>query len=100
MTIIIASDEKYFNKANEYGLFSSLLKNWKASIFLLCIGFIPANIYLNGIAIRSCNIGAIKSFRREWPSNRDNFVCAEGEDFNQWFDLPENELIVHIDADM
>lgn len=100
MTIVIACDEKYYNKAVEYGLFNSLKKNWKDKVCVLCIGFLPHNSLYDGFLYAFCGHVGIESYRKDWPSNREGFVCAEGEDFTKWFNIPDDELVIHLDADM
>lgn len=100
MTIVIACDEKYYNKATEYGLFDSLKKNWKDRVCVLCIGFKSLTFSDDKFEYAFCGHISIESYRKDWPSNREGFVCAEGEDFTKYFNIDDDELVIHLDVDM
>jgi len=103
MTIIIACDNNYYKKACEHGLFHSLNKNWSYRVCVLLIGKLDEGLelqYNDKFEYAFCALDHISTYRKGWPSNREFFVCAEGEDFSKWFKLDDDELIIHLDADM
>lgn len=94
INIVVACDEKYFHKAKE--LWKSL-KDLPYKKQLLCIGF---DAQIDGIETARCELKDLKSYRTNFPDNRDFYVCAEGGEFLDYFSYEDNDIIVHIDADM
>jgi len=94
INIVIACDENYFNKATE--LWKSL-KELPHKKQILCVGF---DKQLEGFETARCELKNLKSYRNGFPSNRDFYVCCEGGEFLDYFDYSDDDVIVHIDADM
>lgn len=101
--IIIALDENYFQRAEDYNLLDSLYynKHPRYTVKLLCIDFKPKKDHRFESA--TCKKTDLKSYREGFPKNqknRKNYVCAEGGEFLDYFDLDDDDKIIHIDADM
>jgi hypothetical protein len=97
MTILIACDEPYYIEAQQF--LDSLDRHWKGHKSIFCIGFDPVH-KRNGYKYASCEIEKIKSYHPEWPNNRKFYVCAEGGEFLDFFKMKDEEILIHVDADM
>jgi len=92
--IVVACTEDYYKKA------APLWNSWKDLPYrkqILCIGF---EAELEGVETATCRLEDLKSYRTDFPSNRKFFVCAEGGEFLNFFNYDDEDIIVHIDADM
>ncbi len=102
MTIVVCVDEIYWHKSQI--LFESLKKNWKGRVCTLCVDFrMPDDEILKfeeNFDFAWCKKEAFKSYREGWPSNRPLFFCCESGEFLNYFDFDDEELIIHLDADM
>jgi hypothetical protein len=94
INIVVACTKDYYNKA--YLLWESL-KNLPYKKQILCIGF---DVELEGFETKRCELKDLKSYRSNFPKNRDFYVCAEGGEFLDYFEYKDTDVIVHIDADM
>lgn len=104
LTLVISVDKVYFDKATQFGLWDSLIKNWEGRVCILCIGFCG---YINisprsrcKIEIANCNIERFKCYRKGWPDNRDVYFCSESGEFMDYFNFDDEEIIIHLDGDM
>lgn len=96
VNIVVACDKAYYDKADI--LFKSLdvnAKNCRKQI--LCIGF---QVERKGYETATVKIEDLKSYRKGFPSNRPFYICAEGGEFLDFFQYDDNDIIIHIDADM
>ncbi len=41
----------------------------------------------------------LKSYRENWPENRQGYSCPQAGEFADWWDWSENEILCNIDAD-
>jgi len=98
MTIVVACDEGYFKKASS--LWKSLRKNWRGRVCVLCVGFKAFDEFDYGFEIASCNIEDFKCYNKDWPNNRSVYFCSESGEFLKYFNFDDDEIIVHLDADM
>lgn len=109
--IVVALDENYWHRANEFNLFESIHHNTKndREIFVecLCFGFdIPeSDKYFKHQrwSWARCEVKELQSYREGFPkgqTNRPFYVCAEGGEFLDYFKYNPEDIIVHIDADM
>jgi len=92
--IVVACTQDYYKRAAP--LWHSL-KQLPYRKQLLCIDF---KAELEGFETASCKLQDLKSYRTDFPSNRKFYVCAEGGEFLDYFDYKDEDIIVHIDADM
>lgn len=96
INIVVACDEAYYKKAEI--LFNSLDNNAKhCRKQILCIGFETKR---KGYETATVKIEDLKSYRKGFPNNRPFYICAEGGEFLDYFDYDDNDIIIHIDADM
>lgn len=94
--IVVACTKDYYDKAEI--LFKSLDHNAKDfNKQILCIDFSTKR---KGYQTASVKLKALKSYRPGFPSNREFYACAEGGEFLNHFDYKDDDVIIHIDADM
>jgi hypothetical protein len=41
----------------------------------------------------------LQSYRELWPLNRPVYACPQGGEFVDWLDVPDDEIIIWVDAD-
>lgn len=103
LALVLAMDEEYFKKACLNNTFKSIKANWPYRVCVLTIGFdINDRDYgfQDGWEFAHCALKDLFSYRTDWPKNRPFYVCAEGGEFLNYFEFEDDEIIVHIDADM
>ena len=94
MIITTQVTEDYYPKA--LLLWESVKKYWPGRFVLGCIGFDPEGY--NGEWFR-CELSDIKSYRTDWPKNRQGYVSMQNGEFIEWIKCNEDDIIIQIDAD-
>lgn len=94
MVITTQLTKDYYIKAKP--LFESVKKYWDKRFVLGCIDFDPTNYDGEYFVVP---INKIKSYRKDWPKNRNFYVSMQAGEFAEYIDCEDDEVIICIDAD-
>ena len=89
MILTTQCTQSYYLRAQP--LFDSVKKYWPYEFKVGTIGF--------GDGDYRMDIADVKTYRHNYPKNRSMFVCPQGGEFIDFLDVPDDEIVINIDAD-
>jgi hypothetical protein len=84
----------YYEKAKPF--LESVKLYWPFRFVLICIGFVPDDSDCETVCLP---LSEVKSYRKDWPTNRPSFCTMQNGEFADVIDCKEDEIIVCVDAD-